>query len=298
MRRPDLFIVGAPKCGTTALYAYLRRHPDIFMSPLKEPHFFGTDLEFADRAALGEREYLACFARAGDHRLAGEASVWYLYSTRAAAEIRAFNPDARILVMLRNPVDVMAALHAERRLQGSEDVADFGAALDAEAARRAGHDRPRRGMRDAGLYRAVVRFPDQLARYLETFGRDRVHVIVFDDLRADAEAVGRETLQFLGVRPEVAGPFVAENARRRPRSARLARALHAPPRALQSLGRAVLSRPARAAILARLRRLNSHAAPRAPVPPQLRRRLQADVLPEVTRLSGILGRDLTHWCRE
>ena len=62
MRRPDLFIVGAPKCGTTALYAYLRRHPEIFMSPLKEPHFFGSDLVFADRPPLSEQEYLGFFA--------------------------------------------------------------------------------------------------------------------------------------------------------------------------------------------------------------------------------------------
>jgi hypothetical protein len=298
MRRPDLFIVGAPKCGTTALYAYLRRHPEIFMSPLKEPHFFGTDLQFTSRAPLGEREYLTCFAGSSDHRFAGEASVWYLYSTRAAAEISAFSPDARILVMLRNPVDVMQALHAERRYQGGERIADFAAALDAEPARRAGRDRPRRGMRDAGLYRSVVRFPDQLARYLHTFGRERVHVIVFDDLRVDAAAVGRQTLEFLGVRPDVAGPFAAENAHRRPRSEGLARALHAPPRAMQWVGRAVLSRPTRAALLARLRRLNSRAAPRAPMPPELRRRLQVDVLPEVTRLSEMLERDLTHWCRE
>lgn len=298
MRRPDLFIVGAPKCGTTALYAYLGRHPDIFMSPLKEPHFFGTDLCFADRAPLGEPEYLACFAGARDHRLAGEGSVWYLYSTRAATEIRRFSPAARIIVMLRNPVDVMQALHAERRLQGSEDVADFAAALGAEPARRAGRGLPRRGLRDAGLYRSVVRFPDQLARYLEVFGRDRVHVVVHDDLRADAAAVGRATLEFLGVRSDVPGPVGAENAHRRPRSARLAQVIHEPPRSLQWLGRAVLDRPARAGLLARLRRLNSRAAPRTPMAPELRRRLQADVLPDVTRLGTMLGRDLTHWCRD
>jgi hypothetical protein len=67
---------------------------------------------------------------------------------------------------------------------------------------------------------------------------------------------------------------------------------------MQWVGRAVLSRPTRAALLARLRRLNSRAAPRAPMPPELRRRLQVDVLPEVTRLSEMLERDLTHWCRE
>jgi len=298
MRRPDLFIVGAPKCGTTALYAYLRRHPEIFMSPLKEPHFFGSDLVFADRPPLSEREYLEFFAGARDHRLAGEASVWYLYSTRAATEIKAFSPTARILVMLRNPVDVMHALHTERRFQGSEPISEFAAALAAEPARRRGLDLARRGMQDAGLYRSVVRFPDQLARYLDVFGRDRVHAIVFDDLRADAATVGRGVLEFLGVACDGAGRLGAENTHRGVRSARLARAFHEPPRALQWLGLAILSRPARAALLARLRRLNGRATPRAPMPPELRRQLQGEFAPDVSRLSEMIGRDLTHWCRD
>jgi hypothetical protein len=298
MRRPDLFIVGAPKCGTTALYAYLRRHPEIFMSPLKEPHFFGSDLVFADRPPLSEQEYLGFFAGARDHRLAGEASIWYLYSTRAAAEIKAFSPRARILVMLRNPVDVMHALHTERRFQGSEPISEFAAALAAEPARRRGLDRPHRGMQDAGLYRSVVRFADQLARYLDVFGRDRVHVIIFDDLRADAVAVGRAALEFLGVARDGAGPIGTENAHRGVRSSRLARAFHEPPRAVKWLGRTILNRPARAAILARLRQLNGRAMPRASIPPELRRQLQDEFASDIVRLSEMLGRDLTHWSRD
>lgn len=296
MRRPNLFIVGAPKCGTTALYTYLRRHPGIFMSPLKEPHFFGMDLRFRGRAPLSEPEYLACFAGARGQRLVGEASVWYLYSRRAAFEIKQFSPAAKIVVMLRNPVDVMYALHAERRFQGSENIADFEAALRAEPERRRGLDLPSRGMLDGGLYRAVARFPDQVARYFGAFGRENVHVIVFDDFQANTAAVYAATLAFLGVAPVVEDALRAENANRWPRSARLARILHEPPRVLQWFGRAVLSRPRRASLLARLRLLNSRVALRAPMPAELRRRLQTELRPDVTQLSAILGRDLTHWC--
>jgi hypothetical protein len=266
------------------------------MSPLKEPHFFGTDLRFTGRAPLSEPEYLACFAGARRQRFAGEASVWYLYSRRAALEIKQFSPAARIVVMLRNPVDVMYALHAERRFQGSESIADFEAALRAAPVRRRGLDLPSRGMLEGGLYRAVARYPDQVTRYFDAFGRDNVLVIVFDDLQADTAAVYAATLAFLGVAPVAEGHLRAENANRWPRSARLAQILHEPPRALQWFGRAVMSRAVRASLLARLRLLNSRVAPRPPMPVELRRRLQAEFRPDVTQLSAMLGRDLTHWC--
>ncbi|HZS33637.1 MAG TPA: sulfotransferase domain-containing protein [Methylomirabilota bacterium] len=295
MRHPDLFVVGAPKCGTTALYTYLRRHPEVFMSPLKEAHFFGTDLRFVDRPPLSEREYLGYFAGARNERCVGEASVWYLYSTRAALEIKRFSAAARIVVMLRNPVDLMYALHAERVVQGSEPIREFAAALRAEPRRRQGLDPPRRGLVDAGLYRAVAHYPDQLMRYFETFGRERVHVIVFDDLVADAAAVYAATARFLGVTPRPVAGLRPENPSRRIRSAWLARAFHDPPRVVRVLGRAALSRPARTRLLAALRRLNSRVAPRPPMPEALRRELQAEFRPDIVRLGRMLDRDLAHW---
>ena len=98
---PDFFIVGAPKCGTSALGEYLRKHPDVFMAR-KEMHHFGADLHFGSQIfRRKEGAYLAEFDAWNGQLLAGEASVWYLYSTQAAAEIKAFNPKARIIIMLR-----------------------------------------------------------------------------------------------------------------------------------------------------------------------------------------------------
>ncbi|NLF38083.1 sulfotransferase, partial [bacterium] len=105
MRLPDFFIVGAPKSGTTALHAYLGRHPSIFVPARKEPHFFGSDI--VSPAFVRDRDaYLSLFAGATTEARVGEASIWYLYSKRAAREIKEFNPDARIIIMLRNPVDM------------------------------------------------------------------------------------------------------------------------------------------------------------------------------------------------
>ena len=87
MTLPNFFIVGAPKCGTTALHAYLSQHPDVFMSDPKEPHYFGSDLDFRYRRRPSDAQYRSYFAGAGDRRRIGEASVWYLYSECAADEI-------------------------------------------------------------------------------------------------------------------------------------------------------------------------------------------------------------------
>jgi hypothetical protein len=298
VRRPDFFIVGAAKCGTTALEAYLRRHPDVYMSPLKEPHYFGSDLPFADRAPFSEAEYLAHFAGARDERRIGEKSVWYLYSKRAAAEIKEFSPSARIIVMLRNPVDQMYSLYWDRRFQGSEPIMDFEAALQAEPSRRRGLGLPRRGMRENVLYRAIASYPDQLARYFDAFGREHVHVIVLDDLKRDARAVYATTLEFLDVNPVTDALLRPTNVGRQVRSSRVARVLHTPPWFVVRLGRAILSRPARVWLAARLRRLNSRQARPPAMPGELRRRLQAEFAPDVERLGSMLGRDLSHWSRD
>jgi hypothetical protein len=94
VRKPDFFIVGAPKCGTTAMQDYLSQHPEIYMSKARELHFFGSDLRFSYERP-GEVEYLSYFESATNEKRVGEASVWYLYSKQAAGEIKELNPFQR-----------------------------------------------------------------------------------------------------------------------------------------------------------------------------------------------------------
>src|SRR5712691_4850030 len=184
MRRPNFFIVGAPKCGTSALFAYLNQHPQVFMAHLKELHFFGTDVRYPARPTLDQ--YLLHFAKAREELRVGEASTSYLFSQSAAQEIRAFNPAARIVIMLRNPVDMMYSLHSEMLYWLNEDIEDFEAALEAEEKRKQGLLWPRRvHIIDYLYYRNVARFTAQVRRYFEVFGRDAVRVIIHDDLKAD-----------------------------------------------------------------------------------------------------------------
>ncbi len=129
-RIPNLFIVGAPKCGTTALWSYLGSHPDIF-SAGKEYHYFGSDLVYRNQSRLDRESYLAYFSQADQERYLLDASVGYLVSERAAVEIASFSPDCRIIAILRDPIDMMHSLHSELLFQGDEDVADFGTASGA-----------------------------------------------------------------------------------------------------------------------------------------------------------------------
>ena len=139
MRKPDFFIVGAPKCGTTALCDYLNQHPQVYVSANKEPFYFGSDLP--GHLDWTQQNYLALFEPAGE-RTCGEASVWYLYSKSAAQEIRTFNPEARIIIMLRNPVEMAYAMHNQGLYNLTEDIEDFDEAVKATERRSQGLDIP------------------------------------------------------------------------------------------------------------------------------------------------------------
>ena len=177
-RMPDLFIVGAPKSGTTSLYEYLKGHPDVFMSVVKEPCYFSRDLA-ADKSGnflrydVDRARYLALFEGAGEAKRVGEASTRYLYSKDAAGLIAAEQPDARIVAILRNPVDMIASLHAHKLAGGTEDLETLEAALDAESDRHAGRRIPGDSNPFLATYRDRARFGEQVPRWFDAFGRER-----------------------------------------------------------------------------------------------------------------------------
>ena len=123
MRKPNFFIIGAPKCGTTSLSAWLGDNPQIFMSSMKEPHFFNSD----DRQAVRTfDEYEALFRGATEEHVAiGEASVWYLSSAEAVSAILRYQPEAKFIVMVRNPIDMAPTLNGEMLLSGLEYEHEF-----------------------------------------------------------------------------------------------------------------------------------------------------------------------------
>jgi hypothetical protein len=294
--RPDFFIVGAPKTGTTSLHHYLRQHPQVFMPAVKELNFFGSDRELRNTPRLTLDEYLSVFATARDRDRVGEASVSYLRSTMAATEIAAFAPRAQAIAMLRDPVEVMHALHTELVFLGSEDLTDFAAAVEAEDDRRAGRRVPAAANNPrAVLYREAVAFAEQLQRYFEALGRERVHVIVFDDFRADTAAAVRDTFRFLGVDDAFQPTLEVVNPAKVARLRAVQRLLQTPPGWLRRGVRGVMPRPTRKRLYRQVSRLNARAQARAPMAPELRARLVAELVPEIERLETMLDRDLSAW---
>ncbi|HEV8352601.1 MAG TPA: sulfotransferase [bacterium] len=297
VRRPDFFIVGAPKSGTTSLHAYLNEHPDVFLPARKEPHYFCPDL-YSPRYVHDETTYLSLFRPGAEAQRAGEASVYYLYSREAAARIKAFNPDARIIIMLRRPTDMIYSLHSQRLYSGHEDLEDFAAALAAEPERRRGRRLPPNPYPiECLFYREIGRYAEQVRRYLETFDRSRVHVIIFDEFAADTAGAYAATCRFLGLDPsprarftvhkenkQIRSPFVRNVMKFSPGVRTIVRTL-APPSLRRRLGQAVI-------------RLNSRSVARPVLAADLRRTLDAEFAPDVERLAALLGRDLSLWTLE
>jgi len=296
MPRPDFFLVGTFKGGTTALYEGLRRHPQIFMPFHKEPLYFGDDLT-RRYGRFTEADYLRLFKDAKPGQRIGEASSWYLYSTSAAREIKAFSPDAQILVVLRNPVDVMYAQHNQLIFNVIEDIPDFAEALAAEPDRRAGRRLPPGPINLENLYyRHSVHFAEQLERYFEVFGRDRVHVMLYDDLRRDPETVIRGVLEFLGVDATLAAAPPKANESRKVRSPLVQRLIFAP-KILLPLAPMLRNVPFVRAVRTKMLEMNSEAMPRPPMDPVLRAQLTEEFTPEIERLGRLIGRDLSAWTR-
>lgn len=296
LRWPDFFIVGAPKCGTTAMAEYLGQHPDIFMPARKEPHFFGSDIRGPGQVE-NEADYLGLFAPARPGQLVGEASVWYLMSTQAAREIRARCPDARIIIMLRNPVEMLYSLHSQLIYNDDEDITDFAEALRAEPERKLGRRIPSSNpMRQCLFYRETVQYAPQVQRYLETFGRDRVHIIFFDDFKRDTSSMVAGTFDFLGVDPAVRVDTPVVNANKGIRSQFWRRFLKAPPGWALAAGRVLCpTRAMRNAVWRKLAWANVSHKRRKPMSPELRASLQRELAPAVRELASLLKVDLTRW---
>ncbi len=304
-RVPDFFIVGHHKCGTTALWEMLRRHPQIYMPELKEPKFFATDLRY--RATLPTNgdpetleEYLLLFNAAKPEQRVGEASPLYLWSRTAAGRIAEVAPDARMIAILREPVSFLHSLHLHWLLHHVETQKDFRKAISLEEARRQGRQVPRSSYwPQALLYSDQVCYVEQLRRYHSLFAPEQVLVLIYDDFRQDNEATMRRVLRFLDV--DSASPIEVIETNRTKARVR-ARHLDALIRTLYA-GQGPVSRTVKAGVKTlapqRLRRdavrvTRRHVVYASPRPPderfvlELRRRFKG----EVVALSEYLGRDL------
>lgn len=297
MRTPDFFIVGAPKCGTTAMYQWLDAHPSVFV-PVKEIHYFGRDLAHR-RPAVSDSRYGELYQDAG-HRIAGDVAVWYLLSETAADEIHKANPDARIIIMLRRPHEMLHSLHSQLVYSGDEDIVDFESALAAESERAANRRVP--NSTHAGLeappveclqYRRVAAFAEQVQRYMDRF--EHVHVVLHDDIKADAASAYRDVIEFIGADPSFQPDFSVVNpntqvksqsARKLMQGLRFGPLRQAVPAPIRTVGRRVFER---------LQDMNTESVQRTEMTPELASELVAYFSGDLSRLAQMIDRDLSSW---
>jgi Sulfotransferase domain len=196
--KANLFIIGAPKSGTTSLYEYLKQHPDVFMCVPKEPHYFSTD--FADLSIVDNlSEYSDLFKKCPDNiRVLGEASAWYLYSKTAIKNIYKYNDNAKIIVVIRNPIEVLKSLHSNYLFNYYEDQGSFNDAWNLQEVRKAGEQIPKYCKEPKLLqYKAVTSFGTQLQDLYSIFPENQIKCILFDDFIANTQSVYESILEFL-----------------------------------------------------------------------------------------------------
>lgn len=224
-RYPDFFIIGAPKCGTTSLAAWLSSHPGIFMCSPKEPNHFSRDIA-TNRAAETSEQYLALFASAGCDSVLGEASTTYLRSQIAVQDILRVAPAAKFIIFLRNPVDMVFSVHAQLMKGGQENVSNFEAAWNLQEARARGQSIPIGTLEPSIFqYGEMCKLGAQVKRVLARVDRDRLLFIRSEELNADPRGEYLRALDFLGVSDVGWRAFKNKNLRRIPRSVSIARAL-------------------------------------------------------------------------
>lgn len=279
MTWPNLFVVGAAKAGTTSLWRYLDQHPDIFMSPVKEPHFFSSFTPGLFPAVKDEDEYLRLFRDAGDAPLRGEASASYLWDRKSPGAIHGRSPDARIVISLRDPVERAYAFYWTGVKYGGNQE-PFLDAVRGELAL------PESQWHDT-LYVGYSLYADAVERYLHAFD-ENVHVLFFEELNADTRREMRRLFKLLDVDPRVADTMDLErhNPFALPRNELTRRFLTSKP--LRSIGRVVVPTSRREQVES----VFLSSASRPEMEPEARQLLEDAFREDEARLRALVGREL------
>jgi hypothetical protein len=298
---PNFLVLGAAKAGTSSLYAYLKQHPDVFMSPTTELNFFaheGGDLNFCgpgdlnymwdDSLVATYEDYCRQFEAVGGETAIGEVSTHNLYSAQAPALIKRYVPTVKMIAMLRHPAERAFSAFAHMVRDGREETDDFRIALAREPGRISHNWEPLWHYKSMGFY------GDQLSRYFEIFDRKQIRVYIYDDFVARPLDVMQDIFGFIGVDPAFSPEMSAKfNVSAMTRSRRLHDVMMS-----KSLVRSALRRLVPAALRSRTRSfILEHNVKRLRLTPSARRELTNDYREDIGLLARLLNRDLSHWLK-
>jgi hypothetical protein len=302
VRIPNFFIVGAPKCGTSSLSEHLRNHPNVFFSPRKELNFLNDDLPQEDVSGLYRistlRDYLKYFVEANENHLAvGEGTPHYLRSRTAIPNILDLNPEARLIAMVRNPIDLVHSFHATRVYEGLEDVVDFEEAWRKQDERRRGRSIPKFCLDESMLlYSEIGLLGKQLQRMFSFAPAEQVKVVVFDDFVRSPKEAYEGVLSFLELPNDGRTEFPKLNPNMHRRSRFLQRGVGYAIRNTMRTKR-VLGIRRGLGVLNRISKSNTKVQPRPPLSASFEAELRDFYKEDVELLSQLLDRDLAPWLR-
>lgn len=290
MKKPNFFIIGAPKCGTTSLAYWLSEHPSIYFSPKKEPFYFDHDWPRPIRTL---KSYEELFRDAGpEHIAVGEGSTGYLFSDIAIPKVLEYSPAAKFIVCLRNPVEIAPSLHAQRLSSGLETIKNFESAWNADHERRQGKKVPfaARKYPQRMCYRDYCRVGRQLERLYELVPRSRVLTLLLEDMKESPRDVYLKVLSFLNVEDDGRVDFPKENTAKKTKSATLS--------TLSRIGRQTkykLGFKFSLGTLNSLKRWNVVTSPRSALSEPMRAELLNYFYDDIKLLQDLTGRDLSSW---
>lgn len=307
MTMPNFLVIGAAKSGTTALYKYLGQHPEIYMSPYKEPHFFafeGEKLDFRgprDRAMMrymtinDAGRYRALFDGVADESAIGEASPMYLYIPGTAERIKKHIPDAKLIVVLRNPVDRAYSNFLHMIRDNREPCAEFAEALADE------ERRIEENWYASWHYKQMGFYHEQLKHYFELFGRERISVYLHEDLNFDTTATLQDMFRFLGVDdsfvPDVSVRYNESGVHKRKSLKRVHTYLLKPDAVKAAIKPFIPLRLRRSVIASLVGRIRTRNLVKPSYPEEVRARLAEDYRDDILKLEALIGRDLSAWLR-
>ena len=295
-RLPTFLVIGAARSGTTALYLYLRQHPNVFMPRGRETNFFafegealdfrGPGAEFLNNSVVTLGAYCRLFADAPVGAAIGEVSPLYLYCPCTAERIRARLPGVRLIAILRNPIEQAYSHYLYARKEAVEPLDDFMAALDAQVDRRKARWQP--------LFQYVdfARYSVQLRRYFDRFPREQIRIFLYEDFASDPVRVVQEIFLFVGVD----GSFVPDvsarvNAGGIPKSEWWQMLVMRPNPASKLVGN-LLPTQTRRRVRDALSSMNTR---RDRMPPGARERLRTELRGDIVALQRLIDRDLSSW---
>jgi hypothetical protein len=294
---PEVYVIGSPKCGTTTVTGWLEQHPEVYFSPVKEPHYFNSDM--LSKRGRSKDEYLDLFSEARPDQIRAEGSVWYLYSEAAVPNILAENPEAKFIVCVRNPVDMFISLHAQLLFNGSENETCPQRAWTLQDSRLQGNSIPPHNDDPSILqYRDTCKAGKLIERLLSMAPENQVKVVFLEDMKENPERMWFEICDFIGLERIPPVSYAANNVAATRKWPLLAKAVKFATVYRKKMGIPVPSKRLRKFLRQRLTDLdhaNRKVGSREPLDASFRGELVSFFSDDVGLLENVTSRNLSHW---